>query len=78
MTSTPEREFEVESWSSRGDIETLRSTYKAFHPQVRAVLAPCLHVHHWALVERELLSHGSEGRVTSLGDACHPMTPGRT
>lgn len=75
VTSTPEREFEVESWSSRGDIETLRSAYKDFHPQVRAVLAACPHVHKWALVEREPLPHWTEGRVTLLGDACHPMTP---
>jgi 6-hydroxynicotinate 3-monooxygenase len=75
VTSTPEPEFEVESWSSRGDVETLRAAYKDFHPQVQKVLAACQRVHKWALVEREPLSSWSVGRVTLLGDACHPMTP---
>ncbi|MGO9603350.1 MAG: FAD-dependent monooxygenase [Candidatus Binataceae bacterium] len=75
VTSNPEPEFEVESWSSRGDIETLRAAYQDFHPQVRKVLAACQQVHKWALVEREPLASWSEGRVTLLGDACHPMTP---
>jgi len=75
VTSTPEPEFEVESWSSRGDVEALRSAYKDFDPQVRAVLAACPQVHKWALVERDPLPRWSEARVTLLGDACHPMTP---
>jgi 6-hydroxynicotinate 3-monooxygenase len=65
----------VESWSSEGDIGALRAAYKDFHPQVRAVLSACPRVHKWALVERDPLSSWGEGRVTLLGDACHPMTP---
>jgi 6-hydroxynicotinate 3-monooxygenase len=75
VTSTPESQFEVESWSSHGDIETLRKAYEDFHPQVRAILAACQHVHKWALVERDPLQHWGEDRIVLLGDACHPMTP---
>src|SRR5215469_5972440 len=75
VTSTPEAQFEVESWSSQGDIETLRRAYEDFHPQVRAVLAACPQVHKWALVERDPLPRWGEERVVLLGDACHPMTP---
>ena len=75
VTSTPESQFEVESWSSHGDIETLRKAYEHFHPQVRAVLAACQHVHKWALVERDPLPRWGEDRIVLLGDACHPMTP---
>jgi salicylate hydroxylase/6-hydroxynicotinate 3-monooxygenase len=75
VTSTPESQFEVESWSSHGDIETLRRAYEDFHPQVRAVLAACQRVHRWALVERDPLPSWCEDRMVLLGDACHPMTP---
>jgi 6-hydroxynicotinate 3-monooxygenase len=75
VTSTPESQFEVESWSSHGDIETLRRAYEDFHPQVRAVLAACQGVHKWALIERDPLPSWCEDRIVLLGDACHPMTP---
>lgn len=75
VTSTPEPEFTVESWSATGDLNVLRAAYAGFHPQVRAVLAACPEVHKWALVERDPLPRWGEGRVVLLGDACHPMTP---
>ena len=75
VTSTPEPEFSTESWSSKGDLATLRAAYDTFHPQVRAILAACPDVHKWALVERDPLPRWVEGNVALLGDACHPMTP---
>jgi salicylate hydroxylase/6-hydroxynicotinate 3-monooxygenase len=75
VTSTPEPEFNIESWSAKGDLATLRAAYDTFHPQVRAILAACPDVHKWALVERDPLTKWTEGNVTLLGDACHPMTP---
>jgi len=75
VTSTPEPDFAVESWSAKGDLATLRAAYDTFHPQVRAILAACPDVHKWALVERDPLPSWVEGNVALLGDACHPMTP---
>ena len=75
VTSTPEPDFSIESWSAKGDLATLRAHYDTFHPTVRAILAACPDVHKWALVVREPLSHWTEGSVALLGDACHPMTP---
>ncbi len=75
VTSTPEPDFAVESWSAKGDLAALRAAYDRFHPQVRAILAACPDVHKWALVERDPLPYWTEGHVTLLGDACHPMTP---
>ncbi|HVZ07687.1 FAD-dependent monooxygenase [Rhodopila sp.] len=75
VTSTPEPDFSIESWSSKGDLDTLRAAYDMFHPQVRAILAACPDVHKWALVERDPLPRWVEGNVALLGDACHPMTP---
>src|SRR5882757_9405239 len=75
VTSQPEPGFTVESWSAMGDVTELRQAFADFHPQVRHVLQSCPSVHKWALVDRDPLPRWSEGNVTLLGDACHPMTP---
>jgi 6-hydroxynicotinate 3-monooxygenase len=75
VTSVPEPEFRVESWSAKGDVKTLRAAFEGFHPQVQHVLAACPSVHKWALVDRDPITRWSDGNVTLLGDACHPMTP---
>lgn len=75
VTSTPEPDYNLESWSTKGDLDELRAAYSAFHPTVRAVLDACPEVHKWALVVREPLPRWHEEHVTLLGDACHPMTP---
>jgi 6-hydroxynicotinate 3-monooxygenase len=75
VTSQPEAEFQVESWSTTGDVMALRAAYEGFHPQVQAVLKACPEVHKWALVDRDPLTRWTDGCVTLLGDACHPMMP---
>ena len=74
-TSQPEQDWQVESWSSRGDLGELRDTFRDFHPNVRAVLEACPAVYKWALFERDPLPRWCEGKVTLMGDACHPMVP---
>lgn len=74
-TSTPEPDFQIESWSQKGELEQLRDAYKDFHPQVRAVLDACPEVWKWALFERDPMPQWRQGRITLMGDACHPMTP---
>ena len=75
VTSTPEPNYSVESWSAVGDMDELRAAYADFHPHVRAVLAACPAAHKWALLERDPMPQWSTQRITLLGDACHPMTP---
>jgi salicylate hydroxylase/6-hydroxynicotinate 3-monooxygenase len=77
VTSQPEdaRWMTRESWSQKGELSALREAYAGFHPEVQAIVHACPEVHKWALMERDPLPRWSEGRVTLLGDACHPMTP---
>jgi 6-hydroxynicotinate 3-monooxygenase len=75
VTSQPEPEFRIESWSAKGDVSELRKAFAGFDRQVEQVLAACPDVHKWAIVDREALDRWAEGKVTLLGDACHPMTP---
>jgi len=75
VTSQPEPGFSIESWSATGDVKVVRDAFADFHPQVRHVLASCPSVHKRPLVDHDPLPRWSEGNVTLLGDACHPMTP---
>ena len=75
VTSQPEPEFRIESWSAKGDVKELRKAFAGFSFEVERVLAACPDVHKFAIVERDSLDHWAERRVTLLGDACHPMTP---
>lgn len=75
VTSTPEAAYDIESWSTEGDMDELRQAYAGFHPEVRAVLEACPTAHKWALVSRDPLPAWHRGRIALLGDACHPMTP---
>ncbi len=77
VTSQPEDPswMTPESWSAKGDVQALRESFAAFHPEVRRILAACPEVWKWALLSRDPLPRWTEGRVTLLGDACHPMSP---
>ena len=75
VTSQPEPDFRIESWSAKGDVRELRAAFAGFGHQVETVLAACPDVHKWAIVDRDSLDRWSDRNVTLLGDACHPMTP---
>ena len=74
VTSVPEPEFQVESWSATGDLDKLRKAFEGFHEQVQRVVHACPRVHKWAIADRDPLSRWSDGRMVLLGDAAHPMT----
>ena len=75
VTSQPEPEFRIESWSAKGDVKELRAAFAGFSHEVERVLAACPDVHKWAILDRDSLPRWADGSVTLLGDACHPMTP---
>jgi len=74
VTSVPEPEFTVESWSATGDLAKLRAAFAGFHEQVRRVVNACPRVHKWAIVDRDPLPCWGDGAMVLLGDAAHPMT----
>jgi salicylate hydroxylase/6-hydroxynicotinate 3-monooxygenase len=71
----PEPTFLVESWSTKGDKETLLSAFAGCHPQLRAILAAAPELRKWALLERDPMPSWGNNRIVLLGDACHPMAP---
>ena len=72
---TDEPDFQLESWSAMGDLDTLLAAFEGFHPRIRAVLGAAEQVRKWALVDRDPMDFWGEGAITLLGDACHPMPP---
>jgi len=64
-----------ESWTDRGELADVLAAYDGWHPQVRAILDRGDETFVWALFDRAPLERWSSGRVTLLGDACHPMLP---
>ena len=75
FATTGQDSWQEESWTRPGDVNELRSFYRDYHPDARALLDACDSVLKSALYEREPLPKWSVGRVSLLGDACHPMLP---
>ena len=64
-----------ESWTDKGRVEDVLALYDGWHPTVRGLIAAFPETFIWALHDRLPLPRWSQGRVTLLGDACHPMLP---
>ena len=68
-------DWQNESWTERGDIKELAADFASWSNSITALIAQASEAHRWALFDREPLAHWSQGHVTLLGDACHPMLP---
>jgi salicylate hydroxylase len=75
FATTAQPSWHLESWTTQGSVTELRDVYAGFHRDARALLDACDEVLKTALYERDPLPHWSSGRLTLLGDACHPMMP---
>ncbi len=68
-------DWQVESWSLQGSVEECLADYAGWHQDVQALIRAMDRPYKWALLGREPMDEWSQGRVTLLGDACHPMLP---
>ncbi len=75
FATSPQADWSEESWTAPGDVDELRAIYADFHPEARALLAASTVVTKSALYVRAAMDCWSDGHVTLLGDACHPMVP---
>jgi len=64
-----------ESWTEPGEVADALNAYDGWHEQVRTIISAVEQTFVWGLFDREPLPRWSVGRVTLLGDACHPMLP---
>ncbi len=71
-----EREdWKVESWTEKGTREECAADFANWHPLVHEMIGKLDQPFKWALVGRAPLNSWTTGRVTMLGDACHPTLP---
>jgi len=68
-------DWQVESWTERGTHEELASDFRGWHADLHAILQRIAEPYKWALMMRPAMPRWSVGRVTLLGDACHPTLP---
>lgn len=75
VAPVPSSGWDEESWTSPGRVTDLLADFGAFPPRVREAIARTSTLMRSALYDREPLPRWSYGRVSMLGDACHPMLP---
>jgi salicylate hydroxylase len=68
-------DWQVESWTERGTTEELAADFAGWHEDVQAMIRAIAVPYKWALMLRPPLERWTAGRVTLLGDACHPTLP---
>ena len=64
-----------ESWTAKGDPDALRREFAGWDPRIGALLDKVETTFKWALYDRDPLPTWTNGRLTLLGDAAHPMLP---
>ena len=69
------RDWAVESWTERGEVEECLADFAGWHPLVHEIIGNLDAPFKWALLGREPLAAWAQGRVCLMGDACHPTLP---
>lgn len=67
--------WQKESWTEQGSVDECRADFTGWHADVLAMVDRLGKPYKWALMGRAPLPQWGRGRVTLLGDACHPTLP---
>ena len=70
-----EADWRDESWSVESDWREAAAAYAGWHPTLAELFSRTERCYKWALYDRDPLPRWTQGRVTLLGDAAHPMLP---
>ncbi|MGE0629872.1 MAG: FAD-dependent monooxygenase [Hyphomicrobiaceae bacterium] len=68
-------DWKVESWTEKGSKAECAADFPRWHPLVHEIISKVDQPYKWALIGREPMPAWTKGRVTLVGDACHPMLP---
>lgn len=68
-------DWAVESWTAAGTTEECLRDFANWNEDVHALIRAIEVPYKWALMVRDPLQQWGRGRVTLLGDACHPTLP---
>jgi salicylate hydroxylase len=75
VTAIERDDWRIESWSEAGTVEECRGDFARWHEDVLAIVDAMDVPYKWAMLGREPMERWSVGRVSLLGDACHPTLP---
>jgi len=64
-----------ESWNALSTREELLGDFKGWHSNITRLFERVTEVYRWGLFDRDPMQGWSQGRITLLGDAAHPMLP---
>lgn len=69
--------WHAESWTEAGSVGELRADFGGWHEDIQTLLTQADEstLFKWGLFDRPPMDRWSQGRVTLLGDACHPTLP---
>jgi salicylate hydroxylase len=68
-------DWQVESWIVEGNRDELAGDFRGWHADVQTFIDNIETPYKWALFARAAMERWSDGRITLLGDACHPTLP---
>jgi len=68
-------DWTVESWTERGSAEECARDFAGWNKDEQTIIGQLDAPYKWALLGREPMTRWSVGRITLLGDACHPTLP---
>lgn len=68
-------DWQVESWTVAGTTDELANDFRGWHSDVQAIIENLDVPYKWALMVRPPMPRWSVGRITLMGDACHPTLP---
>jgi salicylate hydroxylase len=68
-------DFRVESWTYEATKEEIVHDFRDWHPDIHAMIDAIEVPFKLALMLRPTMDRWTQGRVTLIGDACHPMVP---
>jgi len=68
-------DWQVESWVTQGTGDELANDFRGWHEDVHEIIRRIETPFKWAMMARGPMPAWSKGRITLLGDACHPTLP---
>jgi len=75
ITFVERNDWQIESWVTQGTRDELANDFRGWHEDVHEIIRRIETPYKWAMMARGPMPHWSAGRVTLLGDACHPTLP---
>ncbi len=68
-------DWQAESWTDQGTIDECLHDMRGWHDDVHEIIRNIDVPYKWGLFLRDPLTSWTSGRISLLGDACHPMLP---